>query len=168
MAEQTTIEENVNIRDFKIVKEETLPFAFTKNKFKKELRKLQKLPSLTNWTIKYNKKRGSRAVIEFWKSCGRPEIKHYGYNGPVYKGKVGIGYKNGVISKCAEKFARDDYTIIEIYFDKVSDSWILTDSKGEFHRASWANAYRNKKYPHHKSREEIDQILSTCDGSIIY
>ncbi|QKF93494.1 hypothetical protein QKU48_gp0036 [Fadolivirus algeromassiliense] len=135
------------------------PFGLKKNEYEK----LKKLPSVTNWHAKMNKKRNYGLVIEYWHATGPAEMNKNGY-----LKSSGFGYSGGAKSSVAQKFEMNDYDVTDIHFDEDCDSWIFKDKEGKFHRMAWPNAYRNENYPHHESRKEVDDIIAGCNGVTIH
>lgn len=127
----------------------------------REYNKLPKLPGLTNWTFKCNKKREYRLVLEYWVATGPAQYKG------DYIRSGGHGVVAGVRSNVAQKFEKRDITVAEIHYDESVDSWIFSDLEGKYYRAPWANAFQNPNYPHHKSRDEVTTILRSCSKLII-
>jgi hypothetical protein len=135
-----------------------IPFNLPKREYTKQT----KLPGLTNWMAKCNKKRGYRLVFEYWVATGPAEYRR----GYVHSG--GHGVSGGVLSNQAQKFEKRDITVAAVYFDREIDSWIVRDLDGKFHRAPWPNAYQNPAHPHHRSREEVEAVLKKCQELTIY
>lgn len=143
----------------RVTTKKEIPFGLKKNEYKK----LTKLPSLTNWSAKKNKKKNDGLVIDYWIATGPAEMKDNGY----YKGNAGVGYTAGAKSTQIQKFEQKDIDVVEVHFDNKSDSWIIKDKEGKFYRIAWPNAYRNENYPHHASRQEVDDIIASCNGVTI-
>lgn len=126
--------------------------------------KLTKLPSLTNWHAKKNKRKNNCLTIEYWTAVGPAEMDWHRH----YKGHAGVGFQAGVKTNQVQKFEQRMIDVVEVCFDEGCDSWILKDKEDKFYRVAWPNAYRNENHPHHASRKEVDDIMASCTGVTIY
>lgn len=142
-----------------LISKKNEPFGLKKTEYKK----LTKIPSLTNWHAKKNRKRNNGLVIEYWVATGPAEINK---NGQLKSS--GFGYSSGSKNSVPQKFEQRDIDVTDIHFDQECDSWIIKDKDGKFHRMAWPNAYRNPKYPHHESRSVVNDIIISCNGVIVH
>lgn len=140
-----------------------VPFSLSK----REYQKLFKIKPITNWTTKMNKKRNHGLVFEYWTSTG-PAEPVYRHGNVHYKGSAGTGYTSGAKDTTVKKFEKNDIDVKEVHYEPECDSWILKDTDGNYHRAPWANCYRNPSYPHHASRDEVNNVFTTCTGLTVW
>lgn len=136
--------------------EPPLPFGIPDKEYIKNTKNLK---SLTNWSAKCDKKNSYGLTVDYWSATGPSKSG----------GRTGHGMAAGVRTVAEQNFEHHSITnIISIYFDAKCDSWILMAKTGTFYRIAWANAFQNPRYPHHKSRDEVNQILRSCQQLTIY
>jgi hypothetical protein len=126
-----------------------LPFDLNQIAYKK----LIKLPGITNWTFKMNKKRNNSLVVDYWT--------------PGDSKNIGQGYVAGC-KTTPTAYVKNEIDVSEIHYDDKCDSWILKSKSGVFYRAPWPNAYRNPDYPHHSSRADVNTIIASCSNLKIW
>lgn len=115
--------------------------------------------TLTNWKVK--KQAGGNpwlVQIEEWRIATKGQ-----------GASVGYGYSSGVKSRCAATY---EQKLVEGHrafcvFDPELEAWFIRSFSDEkvWYRLGWANAYRNPKYPHHKSIEEVNLRLGAPSRS---
>lgn len=142
-----TAESFLSTNDVRIATRE-IPFGFSTMR---QYVKTRNVPSLTNWRVMKNKSFNGCLTIEMWKADRAGT-------------SVGRGVTSGAKSIAPQAFSRERINVAEIYFDDEVDSWVCKSKEGTFYRIAWANAYRNDNFPHHKSRKEVNDIITSCNN----
>jgi hypothetical protein len=108
-------------------------------------KQLSKKPSITNWKICWNKET-SKIRVEWWEGGHGTSIGH--------------GYRSGAFVTVKTNHEKITFIPTDIMFDPTCDSWFFKDTDNKFHRASWPDCFRNPRYPHHKTRDEVTQMIN--------